>query len=116
MDIYEAKEIVEMLADGIDPKTGDVLSADSICNDPEVIRALFKVLESIQMPLKVSGKSIEEKKEKWRSNNMGLPWSAEHREEIGILFNQGKTIKELSAHFERTTGAIRSELKYQGLE
>jgi len=116
MDIYEAKEIVEMLADGIDPKTGDVLSADSICNDPEVIRALFKVLKSTQMPLKVSGKSIEEKKENWRSDNMGLPWSAEHRKEIGILFNQGKTIKELSENFQRTTGAIRAELKHQGLE
>ena len=116
MDIYEAKKIVEMLADGIDPTTGDVLSADSICNDPEVIRALFKVLKSIQMPLKVSGKSIEEKKEKGRLKNRGLPWSDEHRKEIGVLFNQGKTIKEISAHFERTTGAIRAELKHQGLE
>jgi hypothetical protein len=116
MDIYKAKEIVEMLADVINPTTGDVLPADSICNDPDVIRALFKVLESIQMPLKVSGESIEEKKENWRSGNRGLPWSAEHRKEIGILYNQGKTIKELSENFERTTGAIRSELKYQGLE
>ena len=111
MDIYEAKEIVEKLADGIDPITGEVLSADSICNDPEVIRALFKVLKSIQIPLKVSEKSIEEKKEKGKLKNRGLPWSDEHRKEIGVLF-----IKEISAHFERTTGAIRSELKYQGLE
>ena len=105
-----------MLADGIDPTTGDVLSAGSICNDPEVIRALYKVLKSIQMPLKVSGKLIEVKKEKRRLKNRGLPWSDEHRKEIGVLFNQGKTIKELSVHFERTTGAIRSELKYQGLK
>ncbi len=116
MNIYEAKEIVEMLADGINPTTGHVLSADSICNDPEVIRALFKVLKSVQMPLKVSGKSIEGKKENWRSDNKGLPWSTEHRKEIGMLYNQGKTIKELSENFERTTGAIRSELKYQGLK
>jgi hypothetical protein len=115
MDIYEAKEIVEMLADGNDPTTGDILPAGSICNDPDVIRALFKVLESIQMPLKVSGKSIEEKKENWRSDNKGLPWSTEHRKEIGILYNQGKTIKELSENFERTTGAIRAELRHQGL-
>jgi hypothetical protein len=115
MDIYKAKEIIKILADGIDPTTGDVLPAGSICNDPDVIRALFKVLESIQMPLKVSGKSIEEKKENWRSGNMGLPWSAEHRKEIGILYNQGKTIKELSENFERTTGAIKAELRHQGL-
>jgi hypothetical protein len=115
MDIYEAKEIVEILADGIDPTTGDVLPAGSICNDPDVIRALFKVLESIQMPLKVYGKSIEEKKEKGRLKNRGLPWSAEDRKEIGILYNQGKTIKELSENFERTTGAIKAELRHQGL-
>jgi hypothetical protein len=119
MDIIKAKEIVEMLADGIDPTTGEILPLDSHYNDPEIIRALFTVLRSVRMPAKASKKSIKEKQkeniENGRPKNAGLPWTEEQRKEISSLLIQGKTIVELSEHFERTEGAITSELTHQGL-
>ena len=63
MDIIKAKEIVEMLADGVDPITGEVLPPDSHYNNPEIIRALFTVLRSVRMPPRASKKSIEENQE-----------------------------------------------------
>ena len=100
MDIIKAKEIVEMLADGIDPTTGEMIPPDSHYNNPEIIRALFTILRSVRMPAKTSKKSIEEKQkeniENGRPKNAGLPWTEEHRKEVSLLFNQGKTIEELS--------------------
>lgn len=119
MDINKAKEIVEMLADGIDPTTGELLPSDSHYNDPEIIRALFTVLRSVRMPAKASKKTIEEKQkdnlDAGRPRNAGLPWSDEQKTEVSSLFGQGKTIEELSEYFERTHGAIKSELTHQGL-
>lgn len=39
MDILRAKEIIEGLADGVNPLTGEVLSPEDSCNQAEVVRA-----------------------------------------------------------------------------
>ena len=44
MDINRAKEILSILAEGIDPTTGEILPDDSVCNKAEVVRALYAVL------------------------------------------------------------------------
>ena len=45
MDIIRARQIVRSLAEGVDPLTGEVLSDESVYNTPDVIRALYTVLE-----------------------------------------------------------------------
>ena len=40
MDIQRAKELLTVLADGIDPLTGEVLPDDHVCNKGEIVRAL----------------------------------------------------------------------------
>ena len=45
MDIIRARQIVRLLAEGVDPLTGEVLSNESVYNKPDVIRALYTVLE-----------------------------------------------------------------------
>ena len=47
MDIVVAKEIISALADGINPITGEVLPADSVCNNADVVRAFYAVLNNI---------------------------------------------------------------------
>lgn len=119
MDIHKAKEIVELLANGVDPTTGEVFPPGSHYNNPEIIRALFTVLSSIRTTARSSKKSIEEKQkenmESGKPKNAAIPWSIEQRQEVAELFNNGKSIEELSEYFERTHGAIKSELMYQGL-
>ena len=119
MDIIQAKETVQKLADGIDPVTGEVLPAESTYNNTMNIRALFTVLGAVRMPAKISKKSIEEKQQENINNgkpkNVGLPWPEKQRNEVALLFNEGKSIDELANYFERTKGAITSELTHQGL-
>lgn len=48
MDINRAKEIIEALAEGIDPTTGEVLPADHVCNKGEVVRAFYTVFNELK--------------------------------------------------------------------
>ena len=119
MDTKEAKEVVTMLANGIDPTTGELFLPDSHYHDPYVIKALFIILGSVRMPAKASKKALEEKQkdnlDNGRPKNAGLPWTEEERREVALLFEAGKTIDDLSEHLERTYGAIKSELTHQRL-
>jgi hypothetical protein len=119
VDVEKAKEIVTLLANGTDPTTGEVLADDSPYNHPTVIRALFTVLDHIRIPKKQSKLSVEEKQAQnlasGKPKNAGLPWTEDLQQEVVALFRQGKTVNELALHFERTEGAIVSELEHQGI-
>lgn len=47
MDILRAKEIIEGLANGVNPLTGEVLAPEDSCNQPDVIRALHAILSAL---------------------------------------------------------------------
>ncbi len=119
MEIEKAKEIVSLLANGIDPITGEVFPDDSSYNHPSVIRALFTVLGSVRIPKKQNKQSIEEKQAQnvasGKPRNAGLPWTEELKQKVTKMFKEGTPIKELAIYFERTEGAIQSELMHQGL-
>ncbi len=118
MDIFTALKNVEALANGIDPISGEVLSECSPYNNPEVIRSLFTVIGAVKQPKK-GKKSVEQKQEenisKGLPKNAGLPWSEEEREKLIHAFSSNTSINELSKIHGRTSGAITSELKKQGL-
>lgn len=119
MKIEKAKEIVVLLANGTDPTTGEIFTDDSPYNHPVVIRALYTVLNHVKTSKKQNKLSVEEKQAQNLANekprNAGLPWSEELKQEVVALFRQGKSTNELAQHFERTEGAIISELEHQGV-
>ena len=102
MDIQYAKQILEGLADGMNPLTGEVLSKDDVCNDPEIIRALHTILRMLD----------REKLSKHLPENAGKPWTKEEDDELCRRFDNGSTVKELSRTFKRTQGAITSRLEH----
>lgn len=118
MELDEAKQIVKALANGIDPTTGEVLPKGSPYNDPAVIRALFTVLGSIKT-VKRSKQSDEQKQqgnsEIGKPKNAGLPWPEELKAEVASKYLSGTPVHKLARYFERTTGAIVSELTKQGV-
>lgn len=48
MDIQRAKEILGVLAEGVDPTTGELLQRDSVYNQGDVVRALYTVLNHLK--------------------------------------------------------------------
>lgn len=118
MDSTETRMIVKTLAQGVDPKTGEVFPPDSPYNDPKIIRALFKVVD-LAWPPGRSKLSLDEKRqrniERGLPRNAGLPWTDEDRNKVAEGFKSGKTIRELADTFERSLTAINAELIRQEL-
>lgn len=121
MELEKSIEMLDALAQGIDPVTGEVLPNTSPYNNVEITRALFIVTGYIKdLPKsKKPKKSVAEKQQENISNglpkNAGLSWTDEEREQIKRAFQQGSSSTEIAESHERTDGAIRSELKKLGL-
>ncbi len=118
MELNESRKIVNTLAQGIHPTTGEVFPAGSPYNDPDVIRALFSILESAKFP-KRPGKSVDERRqdnlELGRPKNSGLPWTEEDRALIRSGFQDGIAVEKLAATLGRSSGAIVAEIIRQDL-
>ena len=99
MDIIRAKEIIDGLANGVNPLTGEVLPPEDSCNQPDVVRALHAILSV-----------LSEKKKKARPENAGKPWTSEDDRILATMYDEGKTRKEICEHFKRSTGGIASRL------
>ncbi len=104
MDIIRAKEIVSTLAQGIDPFTGEMLPEDHICNNVEVVRAFFTLINS---------ENIVDKTKKYE--NSGKKWSEEDDKLLKELFENGVKKSELQKQFMRSSGSITARLVKLGL-
>ncbi len=104
MDITYAKELLEMLADGVDPNTGEVLSSNDSCNQPDVIRALHLAVTILEKAEKA------EKRERNLPENAGKPWTQEADDKLIRMFEQGLSNRDICNEFKRTEGAIASRL------
>ena len=104
MDIIRAKEIVRALADGIDPTTGEVLPAESVYNSPEVIRALFAVLEASTSNTQLLNR------------NAGKPWTEIEEEKLIDEYASKIKIADIAKEHGRTYRAIESRLERLGLK
>ncbi|MBQ0084459.1 MAG: hypothetical protein KBS52_06840 [Clostridiales bacterium] len=107
MDISEAREIVEALANGVNPVTGEILSKESCFNEPDIIRALFLATEELKKSEKRGNRKLPD--------NAGKPWSNDLDNELKEMFISGKSKKEICEHFGRTAGAITTRLVRLGL-
>ena len=118
MELNESRNIVKTLAQGVHPNTGEVFSPESPYNDPQVIRALFSILEFVKQAKKPK-MSIEERRQQnldvGRPVNSGLPWSEDDRATVRSGFQEGETIEKLAAALGRSSGSIVAEVIRQDL-
>jgi hypothetical protein len=104
MSPLEAKKIIEQLANGIDPETGEILPAQSIFNSPQVIRALFVASKALD------GATRRADRNKSLPSNAGRSWSDEEDQGLLATFDDGTSVKEIAAKHGRTQGAIAARL------
>ena len=117
MELSEARPIIRTLAQGVDPITGEVFTADSPYNHPSIIRALFAVHDHARRTGGALGPDEKRQRnvEQGRPRNAGLPWSEEDRARVASGFEHGEAVETLATELERTRSAIQSELVRQGL-
>ena len=104
MQDNRALEILNSLAQGFDPDTGEILPREHVLQQPDVIRALGQAVSIFRQYI---GESVRADREPARA---GQAWSAGEDERLLKSFDRGTPIKELAATHERTRGAIESRL------
>lgn len=104
MSPLEAKWVIEALANGINPVTGERLPDESPFNEPQIIRALFTAVQTL------SQDSTKQKKNAKSPDNAGKSWSEAEDSKLLSEFDSGKPVKEIAGNHSRTLGAITSRL------
>ena len=104
----ESKQLIEYLAKGIDPITGEVLPKESPYNNPDIIRALFLAVKALEY--------LERREQRERSlpSLAGKPWS--EGEDQGLIeeFDAGIKVAVIASKHQRTEEAINSCLAKLG--
>jgi predicted component of type VI protein secretion system len=102
----EAQQIIEVLARGVDPATGEVLPDDSPLSSPHVIRALFIAAKALELmaaakPARPAAAA---------PGNAGKSWTDEEDQRLVAGTAPATPVAALARTHERTTGAINSRL------
>lgn len=107
MEAGRAREILTLLADGIDPYTGEQFPIDSPYQHPDTVRALFMAIAALPKSSRPKGAS--------RDGRAGQPWSEQEDERLRDDFGSGMSVADLARSHERTHGAIAARLVRLGL-
>lgn len=108
MDPARALEIIQSLAAGIDPLTGENFKSSSSLQNIEVVRALFIAAAALQdLPKETKPSKI---KDAALPAAAGKPWTEKEDQQLAAAFDGGATEKDLALKHQRTRGAIRARL------
>ncbi|MGC0152391.1 hypothetical protein ACPRNU_08045 [Chromobacterium vaccinii] len=103
MSPAEARSIVEALANGIDPHSGQPLPPHAALSRPEVIQALF-----------LASRALEGAERCLPSDKIGRGWSAPEEARLLQAFDAGVALKQIAIAHGRSRGAIAARLSRLG--
>jgi hypothetical protein len=110
-------EKIKLLANGINPETGEVLDEGSLTNRPDVIRILFALAEELsdKTNSKKPKLTLDERRQKniaeGRPPKSHFPWGDEEKALLVSEFSRDSDVKRLAALFERSLLAIAVQLQ-----
>lgn len=107
MELQIARQIIDTLAQGIHPVTGEAMPDDSPYNAPPVIRALHTVSRALE-----GGDEAADAPRKSRTQppNAGKPWSAQEDAALETAFDAGILPKQVAQELGRTPFAVEQRL------
>ena len=119
MELATALNILEQLADGVDPHTGEVFAPDSPYQHPATVRALHAALRELgkQAPAAAAPSARPARAADAPRNappKAGKPWSDEEDQALASAFDAGKPVPELAEAHQRSRFAIEARLAKLG--
>ena len=113
MEREQALKILNALANGVHPATGEVFAADSAYQHPDTVRALFEAVRAVEAGHSASRPAPERKTAEIPANTF-VRWTAEEEERLAAGFDSGRTSAELAKLHNRTRNAIEARLLKMG--
>jgi hypothetical protein len=111
MELQIARQIIDVLAQGIHPITGEAMPEDSPYNAPPVIRALHAVSRALDGGATPS--SVPEEPARTRRPqppNAGKAWHAQEDAALETAFDAGIPLKQVAQELGRTAFAVEQRL------
>ena len=102
MEQQQALKVLNALANGVHPVTGEVFAADSPYQHPDVVRALFEAVRSLG--------SNNSKPQDQKPLSTFVRWTPEEEERWVAEFDAGKSSAELARLHDRSRAAIEARL------
>jgi hypothetical protein len=115
MELDRAKEIVQALADGVDPYTGDRFPADGPYQRADTVRALYTILEALSSAPSASRREKPPRPVDPNKPRAGGKWTEEEEAKLREAFHARKPFDQIAKDHGRTPGAITARLVKLGL-
>ena len=96
--------ILSRLAEGIDPFTGEVLPDEHLLQHPQIVRALFHVIQALERQGRSTKRNLS------IPVNAGTSWSKEEDATLIREFDANIPIAEIARRHSRSKGGITSRL------
>lgn len=106
MELQIARQIIDTLAQGIHPVTGEAMPEDSPYNAPPVIRALHTVARALEDGLPAA----DAPSRRLPPPNAGKAWSAQEDAALETAFDAGIPIRQVAQELGRTPFALEQRL------
>src|SRR5687767_11193056 len=109
MEKEQALKILNALANGVHPATGEVFAADSAYQHPDTVRALFEAVRAMEGRRAAPAGTAERKTGDIPANTF-VRWTAEEEERLAAGFDAGRTSAELARLHNRSRAAVEARL------
>lgn len=113
MERQQTLRILNALANGIHPATGEQFSADSPYQHPDTVRALFTAVHALEgngAPAAVAAAANAAARPALPQNGAGSRWTPEEEGRLTAAFDTGKTVAELARDHNRSIAGIEARL------
>ena len=112
MEREQTLRILNALANGVHPATGERFAADGPYQHPDTVRALFQAMRAVEsagVPAPAVAPATERKAGPPQSGS-GSRWTPEEEQRLASGFDAGRTVDELARAHGRSRAGIEARL------
>jgi hypothetical protein len=114
MEKEQALRVLNALANGVHPATGEKFAADSPYQHPDTVRALFEAMRALQngdtSAVTPPAAPVAARRPALPQSGSGSRWSPEEEQRLAAAFDAGKTVDELARTHGRSRAGIEARL------
>jgi hypothetical protein len=115
MEKEQALRILNALANGVHPATGEKFAADSPYQHPDTVRALFEAMRAVESrgaiaATPAAAPAAPSRKPALPQSGSGSRWSPEEEQRLAAAFDAGRTVDELARAHGRSRAGIEARL------
>jgi hypothetical protein len=112
MERQETLRILNALASGANPATGEQFAADSPYQQPDTVRALFAAIKAVEGGTTKPGaeRAATDRGTAPPQSGAGSRWTEEEEARLVAAFDAGKTVDDLAHAHKRSRAGIEARL------